>query len=210
MLQEIIKTGGGSFLIFGVVFALGFYAVRGVFGLHGRRSQHRKEFLELWADGRPRDALWLQVAVRHVFGSYLPTPVIRLALRQPDSSQSLSDLSELWDLLDYDSNTQTVRWRRARHSTAVERKRARCLRLAGYFICACGAALAAFISARSGPGTLGGWAYGFLAPVAGWLAVVCLMREEVFAVSVRAGDAWVNRINRAAKRPRKRPSGKHT
>jgi hypothetical protein len=204
MLQEIVKTGGGSFLIFGVVFALGFYAVRGVFGLHGRRGQHRKEFLELWSDGRERDALWLQVAVRHVFGAYLPTPVIRLALARPDSSQSLLDVSTLWDLFDYDSVSQKVSWRRAWHASSARRRFARAALMAGYFAAMFAAVASAYVSSVYGPGSVLGWVYGVFAAIAAMLGYLCLDRGDMLAVSVRVGDAWMNRINRAARRARTR------
>ena len=208
MLQEIIKTGGGSFLIFAVRFLIGLYAVRGVFGQHGRRGQHRKEFLEMWADGRTRDALWMQTAVRHVFGAWLPTPVIRLALARPDSGQSLVDLSELWSLLEFDSGSQQVRWRRAWHATRARRQAVRVAMQALYFVCAFAAVGGAYVSAYHGTGTVTGWIYGFFAAVMIGMAFLCLASDDTFAASVRAGDAWVNRINRAAKRPRKRQSRK--
>lgn len=204
MLEEVIKAGGGSFLIFGVVVALGFYAVRGVFGLHGRRGQHRKEFLELWSDGRKRDALWLQMAVRHVFGSYLPTPVIRLALSCPDSGQSLVDLSSLWGLLVYDSASQKVGWRQGWHATLRRRRVARVVLMLGYFAAMLAAAGGAYSSALLGPGSAMGWVYGFFAAIMAVLAFLCVEHEDKFAVSVRVGDAWVKRINRAAQRARKR------
>lgn len=204
MLEEVIKAGGGSFLIFGVVVALGFYAVRGVFGLHGRRGQHRKEFLELWSDGRERDALWLQMAVRHVFGTYLPTPVIRLALSRPDSAQSLADLSSLWALLIYDSATQKVAWRQGWHATLPRRRFASIVLIVAYFAAMFAAAGGAYTSAQLGPGSAMGWIYGFFAAIMAGLAFLCVEHEDKFAISVRVGDDWVKRINRTAQRARKR------
>ncbi|WP_157499249.1 hypothetical protein [Lysobacter sp. Root604] len=204
MLQDIIKAGGTSFLIFGVVFAIGLYAVRGLHGLQGRRGQHRREFLELWADGRPRDALWLQVAVRHAYGTHLPAPVIRLGLTRPDSSQALVDLSELWDLFHYDSDTQTVRWFHRHHATLRRRKLALALVVIGYFSFALTAVVTAYVTAHYGPSTAFGWIYGFFTAIAAWVAFSCLIRMETLTVAVRVGDAWIKRINRASRRARKR------
>lgn len=204
MLEEVIKAGGGPFLIFGVVVALGFYAVRGVFGLHGRRGQHRKEFLELWSDGRDRDALWLQVAVRHAFGAYLPTPVIRLALARPDSSQSLIDLSAIWDMLAYDSTSQKVHWRYRRHATSSRRSWLRRALILGYFLSMFAAAAGAYSSAQHGSTSAVGWIYGFFTAVMIGMAYLCLEHEDKIGVSVRVSDAWIKRINRASQRARKR------
>lgn len=89
MIKELIEAGGSGYIIPAVLSVLVLYAVRGAFGLQGRRSQHRKEFLEMWDSSRTQDDLWLEVAVRHLFGTYLPARVIRLALAQPDTSQGL-------------------------------------------------------------------------------------------------------------------------
>ncbi|HJS35730.1 MAG TPA: hypothetical protein VJ766_09575 [Pseudoxanthomonas sp.] len=208
MLEELIKAGGASYLIFGVMFALAFYAIRGLFGLQTRWGQHRREFLELWSDGRPRDALWMQVAVRHLYGVRLPAPVIQLALTRPDSSQALVELSELWDFLEYDGGTRKVRWRRRVLVTTARRKLVRVGLFIAYMILALFAVFCAYVSARHGPQTLGGWTYGFCAAVMGFLAYVCLTKEDSVAVAARVGDAWVNRINRAAVRSRKRRMAK--
>jgi hypothetical protein len=95
LVKEIIAAGGSNLLIPAVLFVLMLYVTRGLSGLHGRRSQNRKEFLELWDSTRSQDDLWLEVVVRHLFGSYLPARIIRLALAQPDKAQSLLDLGEL-------------------------------------------------------------------------------------------------------------------
>lgn len=48
LIKDVIAAGGPCLLIPVVLLALLFYAVRGLFGLHGRRSQNRREFLEHW------------------------------------------------------------------------------------------------------------------------------------------------------------------
>jgi len=42
------------------------------------------------------------VKIRHLYGTHLPAHVIRSVLAHPHTSQALLDLSELWDLFDYD------------------------------------------------------------------------------------------------------------
>ncbi|EGD18123.1 hypothetical protein XGA_3286, partial [Xanthomonas hortorum ATCC 19865] len=44
MFKDMIAAGGPGLLIPIVLFALIIYATRGLFDLHGRRSQHRREF----------------------------------------------------------------------------------------------------------------------------------------------------------------------
>ncbi len=133
LVKEIIAAGGSALLIPAVLFVLVLYVIRGLSGLHGRRSQNRKEFLDLWDSTRSQDDLWLEVVVRHLFGSYLPARVIRLALAQPDKAQSLLDLAELWPLFRFDPASQTVSWLHKRHDTLKRLKAGRTMLLGGRF-----------------------------------------------------------------------------
>lgn len=198
-MKELIEAGGSGFLIPAVLFGLVLYSIRGLFGLHGRRSQHRKEFLELWDASRSQDDLWLEVAVRHLFGTYLPARVIRLALAQPDKSQALLDLSELWPLFRFDPDSQTVSWLHSRHDTTAKRKNGRILLLIGYFFCAILAALSALVAFRSGPATFSGWTYGVFAVIVGFSSFVCLMREDTIKIAATVGDYWLIRVNQYAR-----------
>lgn len=197
-MKEILAVGGSGLLIPVVLAVLVLYTVRGAFGLHGRRSQHRKEFLELWDVTRIRDDLWLEVAVRHLCGAYLPAHIIRLALEQPDKSQSLFDLAELWPLFRFDPDSKNVRWESKRHETLDKRRAGRKILLIGYFVSAMLAALCALAAFKSGPNTFSGWMYGICAVVTGFVAILCLMRDDIIKVAVAVGDEWLTRINRTA------------
>lgn len=197
-MKEILTIGGAGYLIPAVLFVLVLYVTRGLFGLHGRRSQHRKEFLELWDSTRSQDDLWLEVAVRHLCGAYLPAHVIRLALAQPDKSQSLFDLAELWPLFRFNAESQTVNWQNQRHSSLAKRRAGRATLLAGYFACALIAVLAALVASKSGAGTFVGWAYSAFAVVSGFVAFICLMREDTIKIAASVGDDWVARINQSS------------
>jgi hypothetical protein len=195
---EIITAGGSGYLMPVVLFVLVLYAARGMFGLHGRRSQQRKEFLEFWNSLRVQDDLWLEASVRHLFGTWLPAPIIRLALRQPDRGQSLTELSELWPLLQFDRKFHNVRWLHRRHHTPKQRKFARFLVLAAYFLSALASVFAAKLAYQSGPTTFSAWLYGIGALVGGAAALVCLAREDTMKIAVRVGEEWVSRINETA------------
>jgi hypothetical protein len=171
------------------------YAIRGIFGLHGRRSQNRKEFLELWDSSRSQDELWLEIVVRHLFGAYLPARIIRLALTRPNKSQALLDLSELWPLLRFDPESLTVSWLNKRHRTQKRRNTARYILLAGYFGSALIAALSALTAFQSGPVVFSSWIYGVCAITFGSLAALCLLREDSIKLAVTVGDHWLTLIN---------------
>ncbi len=197
-MRELLEAGGTGYLIPAVLFGLVLYVSRGLFGWHGRRSQHRKEFLELWDQTRSQDDLWLEAMIRHWLGTYLPAHVIRLAMVQPDKTQSLIDISELWPLLRYDRDTRTVAWLHRRHLTVDKRNVGRVALLTGYFASAGSSLLGAAVAANYGPGTLSGWIYGGFSVVMLFLAMVCILREDTLKVAAVAGDEWINRINRSA------------
>lgn len=197
-MKELIEIGGAGFLIPAVFSVLVLYAARGLFGWYGHRSQHRKEFLELWEQARHQDDLWLEVAVRHWLGTYLPAHVIRLAMSQPDKSQSLIELSELWPLFRYDRDARSVGWLHKRHQTPAKFKSGRGVLLTGYFVCALLAVISGVTASRFGPQVLSGWAYGFLAVILGFLAFACLMREDTMKIGAMVGEEWLGRINRSA------------
>lgn len=203
-MKELVEIGGVGFIIPAVLSVVMLYAIRGLFGMHGRRSQSRKEFLELWDEKRARDDLWLETSIRHLIGTYLPAHVIRLALSCPDKAQSLFDLSDLWPLLCYDRKTRTVTWLHARHRHPGKRRQGRFLLYLGYFACATSAFLVANAAANSGPRTFSGWVFGILAILLGVIAIFILMREETIKVANAVGDEWIHRINASVV-----PEGKH-
>lgn len=204
-MTDLIKAGGPGFILPTVLFVLLLFASRGLFSLHGRRSQHRKDVLELWGDARTQDDFWLEVAVRHWLGTYLPGHVIRLALAQPDKAQSLVDLSALWDLLKYDTETRTVSWKRAHHRIVTRIRTERLVMVTAYFVCALSAVGSGWLAARLGSGNLGGWAYGVLCLLLGVLALGCLWRDDMLKVAARCGARWVMQINDSSAHPHARP-----
>jgi len=197
-MKEILEAGGASFLLPAVLFVLVLSAVKGVFGLHGRRSQHRREFLELWDKARSADDLWLEVSVRHLFGTHLPSRVIRLALEQPDRSRSLADLSELWDLLVFDPQRQTVHWRNTLSSRVARSRWGRGLCFVASYMCVLAAVTAAVVAAHYGHTHFAGWVYGSFALVVGFVAFLCLAHDDTVQTAAQAGDRWVELINQSA------------
>ncbi len=204
-MKEILDAGGAAYLMPAVLFTVVLYLSRGLFGWHGRRSQNRKEFLELWDPVRSQDDLWLEAVVRHWLGTYLPAHVIRLAMAQPDKSQSLIELSGLWPLLRYDRNARTVSWLGRRHNAHVKRNAKRILFIAGYFLNMSISLAAAYAASQYGPNTLSGWVYGVFGVLALFLALICILEDDVVKAADLVGDAWIDRINRSVS-----PSGTHS
>lgn len=196
-MKELVEAGGVGYLIPAVLAALVFYFLRGLFGVYVQKSAARKEFLELWERSRSEDDVWLEVAVRHWIGTYLPAHVIRLALAQPDKTQSLSELSELWPFLLYDRATRTVQWRSPRFKALERSKLGRWIWMAGYVVlilCAMGYGVAAYqMTDINGMR----WLYSASALVFFIFALAALMREDSSRVITDSGEEWIARINAA-------------
>lgn len=142
--------------------------------------------------------MWLEVAVRHWVGTYLPAHVIRLALVQPDKAQSLFELSELWPFLLYDRATRTVRWRSPRLKTLERSKSGRWIWMAGYvvlMVCAMWYGVAAYQMTEIN-GTR--WLYSGAALAFFIFALIALLREDSSKVITASGEEWIARINAAA------------
>lgn len=200
MLKEILEVGGSGYLIPVLLLIGSLYVTRGIFGLHGRRSQHRREFLELWDSAQSQDDLWLEVAIRHLFGTYMPARVIRLALNQSDKSQALRDLSELWPLLRFNEESHMASWRGRWLRSSKHRKIQRYLFLAGYVLFPLVAVGSALIAIGSPTASFASWIYWVNAALFVVVAFICLEKTETVGIAERVGDEWLARINRCAER----------
>jgi hypothetical protein len=198
MIKDIVDAGGPGLLIPALLFLLVLYAARGIFGLHGRKGQHRREFLDLWDPTKVDDDLWLEVAIRHQFGTYLPGHVIRTILKHPATSQGLLDVSELWPLLQYDAPTRTVRWRSARHEKLGDSRIGRFAPFLWYFILASLAGVAVMIAYYAQQSALTRWSYSVLAVILVGAAFTQLMRDDAIKVAAQSGNLWIQRINATA------------
>jgi hypothetical protein len=194
VLKEILEVGGASYLIPALLLICSLHVTRGIFGLHGRRSQHRKEFLELWDSAQSKDDLWLEVAIRHLFGTYMPARVIRLTLSQSDKSQALRDLSELWPLLRF-NECQNVSWRGHWNRSRKRRRIKRYLLLTGYVLLPFVAVGSALVAIGSPTGSFASWIYWVNAALLVVVAFICMEKAETAGVAEQVGDEWLARIN---------------
>lgn len=203
-MKEILEIGGNRFLMPVVFCIILMYLAKGLFGLHGRRAQHRKEFLELWDQTRQQDDLWLEVAVRQWLGAYLPAHVIRLGMTQPDKAQSLIELSELWPFLRYNRHERSVQWLHAFIATGRRRSLFRVSLNLGYFLFAMIAFVLGFAAAAQGPDAFKGWLYGAGVVFFGAIALACLAHDDSVKSASVSGEAWIALINQSVAPPRAR------
>jgi len=196
MFKDLVEAGGAALLIPAILFTVTVYVIRGLFGLYGKKSEHRRDFLERWDYARAHDDLWLEVIIRQLYGTYLPAHVIWLALASPHSSQALLDLSSLWPLLRYDENTQTVKWRYKRDRSAFMRRLGRHAPTLRYLLfCLIGSASGIIAYKASGASQ---WIYAALAMVMVVLGLTTLSYDEALKIADTSGEAWISKINSAS------------
>lgn len=91
------------------------------FRLHSVRRQSRRDFIEYWKGLVGSDRLSRAVAIRHLFGAYLPVCVIDRALASTNPGRTLLDTSEAWSLLQFDESSGSLRWRCKWHEIKLVR-----------------------------------------------------------------------------------------
>lgn len=122
MFEKLLEVVDGRLLVPLVVVAAGVALVKGVFSLTRSRSQDRRDFLDLSRGHDIQTDLWLTVAVRHVFGAYLPASLIRRLMYSPQPGRALLEVASAWDFLDVDDVSGELRWRRQWFHAARSRK----------------------------------------------------------------------------------------
>jgi len=208
VIKQLLQAGGLSLAIPIVIILLGSLLVKGGFSLLRARSADRKDFLDAFKDIDSRSDLWLCVSVRHLFGKYLPTSLIRKLMVGPHPGRALLDVSDGWELFTFDVAKSEVRWRNPRYINARTRKRMVLVLNFGYFLLGCpGIFLAYWIVVRklAQESAFVAWVYVVLAVIC---AIACLMKggqlkdAGLAAEWLGLGDRVVS--NRAKRLPKKR------
>ncbi|QWF15110.1 hypothetical protein [Lysobacter capsici] len=136
MIELWLKHYGPQWLFPLAAIVLVPFVAKGIFGFQRSRSQDRKDFLDLWPKRDQTDDLWLQVAVRHAYGTYLPAAVLRYLISQPQGARALLEVSEIWPLIDWNDESGQLYWRDPRYFSPAARRWDYRFSLIGYFISA--------------------------------------------------------------------------
>ncbi|WP_036165447.1 hypothetical protein [Noviluteimonas dokdonensis] len=188
MLSELIEANGNLLVPLALLVAIATLA-KGIFGLHRSRSADRKDFLELWRGDHPDD-LWLEVAVRHLVGEYMPAPIIRMLWAGPQAGRALMEVAECWPLFEFDPATNGVRWRSTRYSTSRKRFWWRATYWAAYLISMGIALLLALplIGERGAGASLVPWVFVLAGAVVG---LSCAYQADRLATASKSGPKWL-------------------
>jgi len=191
MIERLLQMSDGKLLLPLIVVVIGVTLVKGTFSLARSRSVDRRDFLELFKKYDAESDLWLSVAVRHLFGSYLPASLIRQLMSGPQPGRALLDVSNSWDLLDMHDETGELHWRRKMFVSAKARKFATWLLSALYFALASVSLLLAYraiIGVFDGKTLWIAWAYVFLCAMG---AFSCLAYGDILKGADKAARRWL-------------------
>lgn len=191
VIEKLIDMADGRFVVPLILIVAGVTLIKAVFSMQRSWSADRKDFLELWSRPADRDDAWVEVAVRHLFGEYLPASVIRSLLTSPQAARALRDVSEAWPLLDMDDESHQLRWKLERHSSARRRRNEVKVLNFFYFVLA-GSSLACIwlgcVGQFSALGRFNCWAYAFLSFCG---AAFFVMRSDQLESAGKAVPRWL-------------------
>lgn len=190
MFEELMRVGGVRFLVPCVLAVLLVTLAKGLFGVHQSRRAARKDFLDLWSQRDAHDELWQQTAIRHLFGEWLPVPVIRLLLESSQSGRALLEVSSAWDLLEIDDETHAVNWKASKHRNAFRRRREIWFFTAIYWILGVLAALSSFYALAFSGGDLASIVRWVLIFELAFFAFASLVRSESLKDAQEAALRW--------------------
>lgn len=195
MIRELIEAGGPGALV-PVVFAAGvMYLANWLLGLEHRRSERRRQFLELWPKRLENDELWSQVALRHLTGEYLPQSLVNVVMTQSDKALGLIELASVWDYLTLTpGNTPQLRWKRQWNEHPYRRRLSRVAFNLSYFVVSWIAAWLLLGAARA-PLTPLTWLWGFGGLAAGLTAFLLLVQDHRLKTASDVAPRWILRIN---------------
>jgi hypothetical protein len=188
MFEEILKANGGRLLIPAVIAVVFVAIVKALFELRRSKLGERRDFLEIWAQQRLQDDLWLEVTIRHLAGSYLPAPVIRRLLGTIHPSRALLDVSECWELFDMDAASSEIHWKKGRHADPARRTREMRLFDALYYLLTGLAGGLSYLLLAFSFLPSGEWLVAFLLLV---LGILCLSRSETLKAAQTAAPRWL-------------------
>lgn len=192
MIDKLVELGGAWIIIplaFSVV--LGF-AAKTLLGWHQLRGQNRKEFLDFWQGGNREDDILLEVAVRHLTGTYIPANVIRAVDTVPDKVDSLLEIAEIWPLLKIDRVTSEVTWRSEKHATHHMRQRRWWAWNVGYVLICVTASGLGIYSTRVDPASWEAWVCGAFALIFFILSIRCLFNGDALKTADRTAPQWLD------------------
>lgn len=180
-----------------VLVAAAAYGISFFKDLHRTKGQHRADFLGLWKGADKMDDLSLEVAVRHLCGTYLPASLIRRICRVDHCADGILEMAQLWPLWRYDPRNRRVEWKEPNYASHGKLVFFRWWYVAGYFFFAIGAICFLMLAISADSKSLLAWASGLNALMFPVIAFGSLGKSEAFKLASKVGAQWLERLNDA-------------
>ena len=165
---------------------------------HDVQFARRREFLLHWKNPRDLDSISIEILIRQLTGSYLPARVVRrICLRDSlETVQTLHRLSDIWTLVQWDSEAGTVSWKNEA-KTALRRSLWLAAAWISYFLFfIVGAGLLAVVALAKPEAPIGLAAVGCGTAFV-FAAVVALFRTDAWGAAYKWGEALLRDANRS-------------
>ena len=191
IVERLLDLNGGRLLVPVVLCFFVVLVFKAFVTIGHTRGNTRREFLELFQEGRSSDELWLSVAIRHQFGAYLPVSLIKRLLTFDQPARALMEVASAWELIEVEDGTGTLIWRKKRHRSPSWRRWIGRAHLLGYFVSAMAAALLAYglvVSDLGLPVSASWWAWVVIGAV---FALWSLHRHELLRDGSRSIERWL-------------------
>jgi hypothetical protein len=191
MIEKLMEQSDGRLFVPFAIVAFASLAAKAIFGLQRSRSADRKDFLELLKRQGDHDDFYLCIAVRHLFGTYLPAALIRELMRAAQPGRALCEIANAWDLVDQDDLTGEIVWRKKRHRSARYRRGVTRLFSMAYLAIASASLWLAYLilsDVLTGTPAVVGWIYVCLGLI---FAFWCLCRSDLTKSGSAAIERWI-------------------
>ncbi|KAF1014213.1 MAG: hypothetical protein GAK31_03237 [Stenotrophomonas maltophilia] len=191
IVDRLISLQDGRLLFPLILCAAAVLLFKGLATIQQSKGSSRKEFLELFQRDDKKDDLWLSVAIRHQFGTYLPVSIIKRlsALDQP--ARALLEISDAWSLIDLDEATGEVVWRKRRYASETYRRRMSRFWVVGYFAIALAAVMLGYFLLVSGLSMRQAAVYWLYVAIGLTAAFFCLHRSMLLKEGSEAIERWL-------------------
>jgi len=164
--------------------------------LHASKRQSRRDFLELWRGVDALDDMGLEVTVRHLIGTYLPAPIIRMVIQRGFSTQALFELAEIWSLVAFDPDNGTLKWKKPAYAEPASRGWLRFFLMGGYIAAALIAVLFLYLAVGIDPSKPTAWISALNTLIFVIIAWACLARFDTLGAIGKHGISLMWRLNR--------------
>lgn len=200
-MEQLLSLAGGQLkIVMGLaIVALG--AFRWLIGRRDLQFVRRREFLQYWKNPWELDALSVEVLSRQLFGTYLPAAVVRRVCDRSGAEvcRTLGDLSDVWSLIEWNQETQQIRWK-SKAASATRRASWNLIFWLIYFVSAFVGGLILFLLASTSTDVSNATsvAYSLWGIMLVGVSGVALWRTDTWAAATRLGDVFLENVNRLA------------